>query len=114
MENCIDNIQALDLRLDHDRNRASRGDKFVDFGGRCRLWDILTALASRHDCYFSVNELIAHVWNDKADASIFDATCYSHVSDLRKKLKSLGLGITHKKRIGYRLEIIEQPDGSSY
>jgi DNA-binding response OmpR family regulator len=98
----LDRVPALGLELDHDRHRAAReSGPSIELGGNVRLWDLLEALARRHDAYYPTNELIRAVW---VGYSVEAGTLWAAGSDLRKRLRPLGLTIRHVKGLGYRLE----------
>jgi DNA-binding response OmpR family regulator len=98
----IDRVPALGLVLEHDRRRATReSGHSTELGGNGRLWDLLEALARRHDAYYPTNDLIRAVW---VGYSVEAGTLWGAVSDLRKALLPLGLTIRHVKGLGYRLE----------
>lgn len=105
--------RELGLDLDADRHLATRNGIKIEFGGRCREWEILLKLARRHDGYFRINDLIAEVWNDDKLAfnGVENGTVYSAVANLRKKLRLLGLTIKFTKGLGYRLEEIAKNFG---
>lgn len=102
MENKQISVPALELVLDHDRHRVTRGTRpFVDLGGNCRLWQVLTELCKRYDRCCSASYLRAAVWEG---CFIEEGTLWGTVGDLRRRLRPLELTIKHFKGLGYRLE----------
>jgi DNA-binding response OmpR family regulator len=100
----LDRLPALDLVLDHDRHRATRGaGLFVELGGHVRLWQLLTALARRYDRYYRTYDLIDAAWEGYRAQ---EGTLWWAVSELRTLLRPLGLGIRFTRGIGYRLQDI--------
>jgi DNA-binding response OmpR family regulator len=105
MSGDLEHIRALDLALDHNRHRVTRGTRPpVDMGGDCRLWQVLTALCRRYDGYYPVGDLTRTVWMTYPAAA---GTVHAAICKLRKVLRPLGLGIKVKKEIGYCLEILD-------
>ncbi len=84
--------------------------RMVTFGGaeitvNRRQFDILTYFASHPDQIITREQLLTHL---DQDGSIFDRTVDSHLSQLRKILKSnavTGFQINSVYGIGYRLEL---------
>lgn len=102
MDNNVYRLSSLGLVLDHSRQQVTRqGRPQVDLGGNCRLWELLTALCKRFDSYYPITDLMSEVWG--RNCLVEEGTVYGAVSDLRTRLRPLGLTIKHKKRIGYRL-----------
>lgn len=96
-------IAALGLELDAARHRVTRDNRPpVDFGGNCRLWDILAALAKRFDLHLAKRDLIVAVWKDELIPE--ESTVYAAISELRRCLRPLGIAVTFTKRLGYKLE----------
>jgi DNA-binding winged helix-turn-helix (wHTH) protein len=101
----IQQVNQLQLTLDHSRHRITRkGYPPVDLGGQCRLWKILTRLCQRYDGYLPKNDLTDDVWDDYGAVSVEEVTVYAAISELRSSLLPLALTIKHVKGIGYRLE----------
>ena len=98
----FDRVPELELLLDHDRRRATRGTRpFVEFGGNTRLWQLLAALARRYDAYYRTYDLIDAVWKEyRAEPG----TLFGAISDLRKMLRALDLTVKHYRNLGYRLK----------
>ena len=102
MTSKLECVPALDLVLDHGRHRVTRGTRPpVDLGGNCRLWQVLTELCRRYDDYYPARDLRAAVWDD---CYVEYETLWAAVSELRKRLRPLGLTVKHVKGLGYRLE----------
>jgi DNA-binding response OmpR family regulator len=107
MSERVDGIPALGVTLDHGRHRVCRGaGSFVDLGGQCRLWQVLTVLCRRYDSYLSKGDLRRQVWDDYPAE---DLTLWGAVCELRSRLRPLGLTIRHAKGLGYRLEDVQGP-----
>ena len=104
-------VTDLDLILDHTLHQMRRGSlQPVDFGGNCRRWAVLTELAKCYPKYCSKTKLIDAVWaeSDPAFQGIEDGTIHSTVSAVRTALRSVGITITYKKDLGYRLQEIRR------
>jgi DNA-binding response OmpR family regulator len=103
MSEQIYRVAGLDLDLDHSRHRATRRNRPpVDFGGNCRQWAILSALAKRFDLHLAKRDLIAAVW-DQDDVMPEEVTVWAAISDLRRRLRPLGMTIMFTKGLGYKL-----------
>lgn len=103
MHNDVFRVSGLGLVLDHSRHQVTRqGCSPVDLGGNCRLWAILTELCKRHNAYLLKKDLISAVWGYGVIPE--EVTVYAAMSELRRRLRPLGLTIKHTKGLGYRLE----------
>jgi hypothetical protein len=77
-------------------------DQVVKFKGNQRLWDLLVVFlreSPRGPC--RLNDLIHEVWKDTNPE---DGTVQGAISDLRKRLRALGITVKHEKGLGYRLQ----------
>jgi DNA-binding winged helix-turn-helix (wHTH) protein len=103
----LEHVPALGLVLEHHRHRVTRENgSFVELGGNCKLWKLLAALCKRCDHYCPARDLRAEVWEGYL---IEEGTLWGAVSDLRKRLRPLGIAIKHVKGLGYRLEDLRIP-----
>jgi len=87
----------LGIVLDEAAHVVRRGDKEVKIGSQGRLWVILCKLVGARGCPREAYDLMP------IDASPEINTVRGYVSDLRKVLKKLGLGIPNERNLGYRL-----------
>ena len=91
-----------DLTLDPATGDLSCGDKTVRLGGR--EFQIMELFLRAPRQVFSADRIMERVWGWDSDAEI--NVVWVHISNLRKKIKSIGSGvtITANRGMGYLLE----------
>ena len=91
-----------DLTLDCDASTVSCGEKSERLRGK--EYQLMELFMHNPRMLFSADRIMERVWSWESDAEI--NVVWVHISNLRKKLKAIGSGVTIKasRGLGYMLE----------
>jgi hypothetical protein len=96
---------AFDLAIDENSRTVWRGNRTANFGGNEKPWLVLVALLRRYPAFYAIEDLGPEIWNPTdRDTDPEEHTVHRTVSDLRKHLAPIGIGVKHTRGVGYRLE----------
>ena len=94
----------LGLALDTNIRTVERDGQPASFGSNGRPWEVFIKLASRHPARYPVKDLGHDVWNPEGkDIDPDDNLVQLAITTVRQVLAPLGVGVDHKRNLGYVL-----------
>jgi DNA-binding response OmpR family regulator len=99
-------VGHLGIEVDESTRTVRRGDKEVELGGHRIQYHLLLELIARGRGYTPPQHLLS-VWKRYGQEHEPEIqTVVATISELRKRIKDMGLRIHHARDLGYRLEAV--------